>query len=408
MSVSVIECCRLCKSKDLEPFIDLGEQPYSGIFPDNLNSKVPSGKLKLVRCKSGCGLIQMASNFNLDQMYGDNYGYRSGLNFSMVEHLKASVKNASKFASLQYGDLVLDIGANDGTTLNFFGKDQIRLGFDPSAKKFSKFIPNDVKIIFNFFSEDLFNKYSSNKKAKLVTSFSMFYDLPDPLHFAQAVNNILCDDGIWYTEQSYIVRMVEQNSFDTICHEHLEYYGLKQMSYIADKVGFDIIDVDFNDINGGSFVIVFKKSNLNFKCKKFLDLLGVESEKNIQSDFFAKNFSDKVYKVKSDFNKFLKDCTLKGRKVAALGASTKGNVILNFCKIDEKSVQFVGEVNEDKVGKFCPGSRIPIISEQEILSKNFDFYIVLPWHFKESFISKSIFKNKTLVFPLPKLTIVNC
>jgi len=406
MKFSEIEACRLCKSSDLELFLDLGEQPYSGIFPNKEDKDLPIGQLKLLQCRQGCGLIQMASNFDLDEMYGENYGYRSGLNSSMVEHLKKRAVYAVKIADLKPNDLVVDIGANDGTSLGFFNENYNTLGFDPSAEKFKSYIPDGVDIVFDFFSEDLFKKVSVKSKAKLITSYSMFYDLPDPLGFAKAVYNCLDEDGIWITEQSYILNMVDANSYDTICHEHLEYYGLEQILYLSTKVGFDIIDLDFNDINGGSFVVTFKKSDASFVCSKFLKYLKLEQDRNIKTKEFATQFFNRIKKSRKELISFLENCKNKNKTVGILGASTKGNVILNYCNISAHDIPFVGEVNMDKIGKFTPGSKIPIITEEDILSKNLDYYLILPWHLKSFFISNKKFNNKNLVFPLPNIEII--
>jgi hypothetical protein len=196
-------------------------------------------------------------------MYGDNYGYRSSLNNNMVEHLKRKSINLIKKYNIYYNDTVIDIGSNDGTFLKNFNN-KILIGVDPTIKKFSKFYRKDIIQVADFFSLDLIKEKIKNKKAKLITSISMFYDLENPIKFAEEIYDTLDKDGVWHFEQSYMPSMIRSYSYDTICHEHLEYYSLKSLKYILDKVGFKIIDLEFNDINGGSFALSVTKKKSNF------------------------------------------------------------------------------------------------------------------------------------------------
>ena len=408
--ITKIEKCRICGNIELECVLDLGEQMLTGVFPVKKYLNVTVGPLRLVKCvaKDGCGLLQMEHSYDLAEMYGENYGYRSGLNASMVNHLENKVKRIIDMTNLSSGDLVVDIGSNDSTTLRAYPDlDLTLVGIDPTGIKFHEYYPSNVQLISEFFSSKLLNERFPDKKAKVITSFSMFYDLESPMDFMQEVYDVLADDGIWIFEQSYMPTMLKNNSYDTVCHEHLEFYALHQIKWMADRIGFNILDVEFNDINGGSFSIVVAKSLGDTRVTpqvqgilKNEDYIGLNTLKPY------KDFNNRVVKLKNELLKFIKTANADGKTVAAIGASTKGNVLLQYCGLSDDKVNFVGEVNAEKYGCYTPGTWIPIIPEEELLSKNPDYLLILPWHFREFFEKNKVYSNTKLVFPLPELEIV--
>ncbi|MDP3607661.1 MAG: class I SAM-dependent methyltransferase [Methylophilus sp.] len=406
-----IEKCRICGNTHLELVLDLGEQMLTGVFPKTKHAKVTTGPLRLVKCMGGaetCGLVQMEHSYDLGEMYGENYGYRSGLNASMVAHLNSKVERILKLVELKSGDLVIDIGSNDSTTLQAYpSTGPVLVGVDPTGIKFHNYYPKHIQLIPDFFSAELVKEKFPNKKAKVVTSFSMFYDLEDPMGFMQQVYEVLADDGIWVFEQSYMPTMLDTNSYDTVCHEHLEFYALRQIKWMADRVGFKILDVEFNDINGGSFSITVTKANGDKSVvpsiQKILDN-EVSAGLDTLTPFNA--FAERVVKTKADLLAFIKTARSNNQTVSVLGASTKGNVLLQYCDLSTDDVDYVGEVNAEKFGCFTPGTWVPIISEAELLEKKPDYLIVLPWHFKKFFISNKKLSGTKLVFPLPNLEIV--
>jgi len=405
-----ISSCRICGNKVLTNFLNLGNQMLTGVFPKEKDKEsVSSGPLELVKCngENSCGLVQMQYSYSLSEMYGDNYGYRSGLNKSMVDHLHSKVSKITNSVKLNDDDLIIDIGSNDATTLKAYPQKKLDLvGIDPTGTKFNSYYPDNIKLIPDFFSSSLVKAKFGNKKAKVVTSFSMFYDLEEPLTFMKEVYEILDSKGIWIFEQSYMPKMLEMNSFDTICHEHLEFYSLHQIKYMTDIVGFHIVEVDFNDINGGSFSItVRKKVGDEQDEEKIKKILHQEIESGLSSMKPYEEFANRIDIATKKLIHFVKTQRAKGKMIAALGASTKGNVLLQYCNFTEDDISFIGEVNEEKLGCFTPGTFIPIISEKELLSKNPDYLIVLPWHFKDFFINNKKFSKTKLVFPLPEIEI---
>lgn len=407
-----LEKCRICGNAHLELVLDLGEQMLTGVFPREKGTKVTTGPLHLVKCSgavSACGLLQMCHSYDLGEMYGENYGYRSGLNASMVEHLHNKVKRILGLVELKQGDLVIDIGSNDSTTLQAYpASGPVLVGVDPTGIKFGHYYPSHIELIPDFFSSSLVKARFPEQKAKVITSFSMFYDLEDPMGFMREVYDVLADDGIWVFEQSYMPTMLDTNSYDTVCHEHLEFYALEQIKWMADRVGFKILDVEFNDINGGSFSVTVSKSHGDTTIAPAVQkVLNEERTRKLDTLIPYLAFAERVTQAKRDLLKFIEVAHAEGKTVAALGASTKGNVLLQYCGLRESEIQFVGEVNPEKFGCFTPGTWIPIISEEELLAKKPDYMIVLPWHFRKFFTASKRLSGMKLVFPLPNVEVVH-
>lgn len=414
--IEEIKKCRICGNTELETIINLGNQALTGHFPRTRSQEVLEGPLELVKCseakQGSCGLVQLKHSFNVSEMYGENYGYRSGLNRSMVQHLHGKVNRLLKLIKLNPKDLVIDIGSNDSTLLQGYPQNIYQLvGIDPTGKKFEKYYPDSIQLIPDFFSKNNIELHVGKKKAKIITSISMFYDLEDPVAFMQQIHDVLDNEGVWVFEQSYLPTMINRNSYDTVCHEHLEYYCLKQIKWMADKIGFKIIDIELNDINGGSFSItVARKDSAYLENNEKVDLLlrreqldGYHTTKP-----FIK-FDSKIKKHRSDFVKFLNDIKESGKTIVGYGASTKGNVILQYCGITEDLLPCIAEVNEDKFGCFTPGTKIPILSEKEIRKQAPDYMLVLPWHFKDNIVLKEkqyLESGGILVMPLPEIELV--
>jgi hypothetical protein len=395
--------CRSCKKRKIIKLFKLGNLSFTGIFPKSRKQIVPTGPLTLVICNN-CKLVQLLHNFNLKFMYGTNYGYRSSLNPSMIEHLKLKANYLKKF--LKKKNIIVDIGSNDGTFLSFFSEKNTLIGIDPTIKKFKKFYKKNIKTIPKFFPPK--NK-SLTSKVDLFTSIACFYDLPDPLNFAQNISKKLNDNGLWHFEQSYLPSMLRNLSFDTICHEHLEYYSITSIKYILDKSNLKIIDIKFNNINGGSVAITAAKKNSQYK--EFLKinlLLEKEKKMNIHKVTTYKIFYKKILGECIKLKEFINREKKNNKIFSCLGASTKGNVILQFCKLNSKRINKIYEVNKDKYDHYSPGSLIKIYKEKLIKKDKPDYLIVLPWHFKNFFKKnkKKLFGNVKLVFPLPKFNVV--
>ncbi len=345
-------------------------------------------------------------------MFGNAYGYRSGLNRSMVEHLNAKAARIKKFVSLNPGDLVLDIGSNDGTLLHAMAASGVTLaGMDPSGSKFLHYYPADACLIPDFFSAARFRQEFGPRRARVVTSIAMFYDLEAPFDFVRDVADILADDGVWIFEQSYLPSMLRTNSYDTVCHEHLEYYALRQVLWMTKRAGLKILDIEFNDANGGSFSIIATRSSAPYP--EAIEAVGrvTQEEQTIGLDSPAvySEFATRVRNHRIELPERLRKMKRDGLRVCGYGASTKGNVLLQYCGITRELLPSIAEVNEDKFGAFTPGTLIPIISEAEARQCAPDIFMVLPWHFRKNIIGKEqayLQSGGRLMFPLPIIEIL--
>ena len=405
-----ISKCRSCEYDKLKEYLNLGKQALTGVFLKNKNQKITSGNLSLVFCEN-CKLLQLSENFDQKEMYGSNYGYKSSLNPTMVSHLRSKAIKLQMIADLSNKDTIIDIGSNDGTFLSFFNKNYNLIGVDPTISKFKNDYKKNIIKVSGFFSENLLKKHLLKKKAKLITSIAMFYDLEDPLSFAKQIYNSLDKDGLWHFEQSYMPDMIKNISYDTICHEHLEYYSLKSVKYILDKTDFKIIDIQLNKVNGGSFALtVAKKKSKKFDKSKLIDWLHKKEEiSNCNDVKTIKSFALEVYKHKKLFKDLILNLNDMGKKVLGYGASTKGNVILQFCNINNKLMPYIVDINPYKRNKYTPGTNIKIINDLDLKTKKFDYLVVLPWHFRDFIIEREknyLKKGKKLIFPLPDIEII--
>ncbi len=405
-----IKKCRISDSENLITVLSLGEQYLTGVFPKSKNEHVTKGPLDLV-WSSDSGLLQMKQSYSLDEMYGDNYGYRSGLNQSMVRHLQNKIQSLEKLANPNSEDLVIDIGSNDATSLKAYKGQFRKVGIDPTGNKFKDYYTDDIVLIPDFFTGNNFRNFFPKQKAKIITSIAMFYDLEDPRAFVRDIEQCLADDGIWHFEQSYMPAMLRTNSYDTICHEHLEFYSLKVVKNILEYCDLKVIDVQMNSINGGSFAVTAAKINSKYiPNTPIIDwLLNQEDEMKLDTLEPYSDFAIRVFRHRKNLKDLIMALVKDGKKVFGYGASTKGNVLLQFCGLSEKEIPFIAEVNEEKFGAFTPGTKIPIISEEQAREMNPDYFLVLPWHFKDSILAREkdfILKGGKFIFPLPEIEIV--
>ncbi|MBU3568186.1 class I SAM-dependent methyltransferase [Polynucleobacter alcilacus] len=410
MKYSQIDRCRISGSQHLIPVLDLGIQSLTGVFPKAESDQITAGPLRLVLCPDS-GLLQLNHTYDLAEMYGDNYGYRSGLNASMVQHLQQKVRFLQKICPATSGDFVLDIGSNDATLLKAYDCQGVkRIGIDPTGEKFKQFYDNGLELIPEFFSSSAYFK-RFDKKPKIITSISMFYDLEAPMEFVLDISKILHDEGVWHFEQSYMPTMLRMNSYDTICHEHLEYYSLSVVKKLLENCGMRIIDVHMNSINGGSFAVTAVKRASKLKSNDAVInwMLDQEDRMGLHTPRPFRQFEERVFEHRQNLVQLIRDLNSDGKKVMGYGASTKGNVLLQFCGFTSNDISCIAEVNQDKFGSFTPGSKIPIMSESEVKRMKPDYLLVMPWHFRDHIIRREaeyLASGGKLIFPMPEIEIV--
>ena len=410
MKFKKINNCRCCGHKILKKYINFGKMYLSTAFPKNKKNNLKKIPTELVIC-SKCKLAQLKHNYELDELYNDNYGYKSGVNNSMKNHLKSITISASKYVELNKKNIVLDIASNDGTLLKNYNKKLVRVGIDPVIKKYKSSYRN-MRFIDNFFSLENYKKKFNEQKVKIITSIAVFYDVPYPAKFVSDISKIMHKDGIWVLEQSYFPHLVKNNAYDSICHEHLTYFTIKQINLLLKKSGLQIFNITSNNMNGGSirFFIKFENNNKINKVRKNINFF-YSAEKKFYNNFWKRlsKFKLKIKKNKTYLLKFIKKTISLNKSIHIYGASTKGNIILQYCKIDQNLIKFAADRNPDKFNRFTPGSNIKIISEKKSRALKPDYYLVMPWHFEKEIIKReklfSLHGGK-LLFPLPEFKII--
>lgn len=402
--------CRICESVNLNMMLSLGEQYLTGVFPKSPEESLSKGPLDLVWC-SNCSLLQMKQSYGLDEMYGENYGYRSGLNASMVSHLQQKIHTLELLAKPSDSDLVIDIGSNDATSLKAYSGKYRKVGIDPTGNKFKEYYTDDISLVADFFSARIIQEQFPKEKARIITSIAMFYDLESPVAFVKDIEAVLANDGIWHFEQSYMPSMLRTNSYDTICHEHLEFYSFKVVKKMLENCGLRVIDVQMNAINGGSFGVTACKKNASYKSNLPIInwLLQQEEDMGLDSPKPYRDFEERVFNHRKHLRTLMDVLVADGKKIIGYGASTKGNVLLQFCGLTTNHIPYIAEVNPEKYGSFTPGTNIPIISEKEARAMKPDYFLVLPWHFKTGILEREkeyLAQGGKFIFPLPEIEIV--
>lgn len=409
--------CRICGNSNLVSIVDLGNQALSSVFPLPGAPDPSFSPLDLIRCDKSavpeaCGLVQLRHTADLDEMYGTTYGYFSSISPTMVTHLTNKVEDLVVYVEPKCGDTVLDIGCNDGTLLNCYGAEKglIRVGIDPSAEKFRANYQPDIRVAYDFFSESAVRALIGSKKCKIITSIAMFYDLDDPLTFIRDISALLSVDGVWALELSYLPLFLKQLSYDQTCHEHVTYLGLRQMEWMFRQCGLKTLDVSLNDMNGGSFYLfVGKQDGPYLPNQSKIDRL-ISEEEVLDDPSTYQRLHNRILAHRDDVQNLFKILGSAGKKVFGYGASTKGNIILNYCGLSPNEIEAIGDRNPEKDGLETPGTRIPIISHEKLRALQPEYLFVFIWHFRNEVIRDELEflqRGGKLIFALPRLHLVD-
>tara|TARA_S200000501_G_scaffold285652_1_gene269967 strand:+ start:450 stop:1706 length:1257 start_codon:yes stop_codon:yes gene_type:complete len=397
--------CKNCKNKKLSKIVEIGKQPLSGFFYSKKKHDLKKYSLDLFKCFK-CDLVQLNSKVKTEKMYGIHYGYKTSVSKLMLNHFKKKIRRFKKLNFISKRDKVLDIGSNDASFLKILGKNYDLWGIDPSANKFKKNYKG-IKLISKFFSKKNIFKNFKNKEIKfnLITSFAIFYDVDNPHKFCKDIEQLLTDDGVWICEFSYLPLMLKNLTFDQICHEHLTYYTFSVFEKILKKNGLKVIDCELNEINGGSIEVIITKN----KCTRISNLKLINKLK--KDEIKIKNSSFRNFEKRIKLSKVkLKSFINKNYPIGGYGASTKGNIVLNYNDLDSNKIEYICDANKKKYGKFTPGSNIQIISKEKMRKLKPKYLLVLIWSFRPEIIKQELnyIKNGgNLVFHLPKFHIIN-
>lgn len=411
--------CRVCGSSELAPVLDLGHQCIAGAFQE------PGGEppvqraipLELVRCdmtgdQDACGLIQTRHTVPGSILY-QSYWYRSGVNRTMTENLHGIARAAEELAGLSTGDLVLDIGCNDGTLLDGYRTEHLkRVGFDPSDVSHYA-VEKGHDVVRDFFSAATFHRHSPDRRAKVITSIAMFYDLEDPAAFVRDVAASLAEDGVWVMELHYLPTMLETSSFDAIVHEHLEYYSLAVLERLFAAARLEVVSAELNDMNGGSIRLFIGHENAvrrDPEAAERLQRLRIrEFEMALDSPAPYEEFRARVERIRDDLGGLCRSLVAEGKSIHVYGASTKGNTILQYAGLNRDLIPFAADRNPDKWGSHTIRTGIPIISEEHSRTMAPDYYLVLPWHFLPEFVEREaeyLDGGGRFIVPLPEVRVL--
>jgi len=397
MAVNYItrKTCRVCGSKKLTHIFSLGNL-YVSTFVNKPKDNVGRAPLKLVYCEN-CTLLQLKDTAPQELMYSKHYWYRSGINPVISKDLKEIVKKAEKIVKIKKGDIVLDIGANDGTLLKYYSKNLIRVGCEPATNLLPELKKVTKYVIGDFWSYKEWQKIMGERKARIITAIGMFYDMEDPNQFIRDAAKVLSDDGVFIAQLMCLKPMLQKNDIGNICHEHLEFYSYKSLVELFERNGLEIFKVQENDINGGSYRLFAR--HLKKRSIKYPEKITKKDYK----DFFKRIENNKKLCVD-----FVKKEVQKGKKVYVYGASTKGNTILQYYGLTDKLIAGAADKSSEKWGKLTVGTHIPIVTEKEARKKA-DYFLVLPWAFLDSFYKKEsqwLKKGGKFIMPIPKFKIV--
>ena len=404
-----IETCLVCQGTELELILDLGSQPLSSVFPQENEADPVSSPLKLMRCGSknanskaqDCGHVQLSHQASFEEMYGLNYGYNSSLSPMMIEHLEFIFDRIQSHIKIDENSVIIDIGCNDGSFLKMFeSRTQNLFGADPSSVRFLDMMPKSVQVVPEFFPTPVLDELLKKRKASVISSIAMFYDLLDPTAFTNAVFNRLAEDGIWVVELAELNEFLKNLSYDQICHEHLLYIDNEHMVKMAKSAGFTLIDITYSEINGGSACYYFARKKF---AGKSLPTTRVSRHQLLQ-------MARRVNQNRLEVISFFSEMKAKEARVFGYGASTKGNMLGNYYKLDRLQVEAISDINSFKWGRVTPGTRIPIVSHEEMRISKPDYLFCFIWHLRYEVLKDErefIEQGGKIVFPLPRLHIVD-
>lgn len=394
MTYTTRKTCRVCSSDKLAPIFYLGVQHVSN-FVKNKDEASITAPLELVLCEK-CSLLQLRHTAPQELLYARFYWYRSGITNTMKAALKEIADTTSRITCLTKGDVVLDIGANDGTLLSNYPQGIIRVGCEPANNLVEELKKNCEHTINDFWTAEAYQKVGI-KKAKIITAIGMFYDMEDPNQFVADAAKVLAEDGIFVAQLMCLKNMLEKNDVGNICHEHLEYYSLESLKYLFEKNKLEIFKIEENDINGGSYRLYarhLKNGSISFE------------EKFTKEDYLS--FFKRIENNKKKCVEFIKNEVAKGKKVYVYGASTKGNTILQYYGLNNQLITAAAERSHEKFNRYTVGTFIPIIPEEEARNKA-DYFLVMPYAFLKEFLEKEKewqSKGGKFIVPIPEFKVL--
>ncbi|RZD48824.1 MAG: methyltransferase [Thaumarchaeota archaeon] len=404
--------CRMCKSNNIQNFLDLGFSALSDNFLtiEQLDESESFFPLTVNLC-SDCGLCQLGYVVPPELMFNKDYPYDSSTTKTGREHFtKMGIDICDSF-DLKQNSLVIDVGSNSGVLLSAFKSKGMKvLGIEPSSKLANAAIEKGVDTIIEFFSNKLVTKILDNYgKVSVITGTNVFAHIDDLDDFMLTADSLLVEDGIIIIEAPYLLHLIENMEYDTIYHEHLSYLSVKPMVEFCKKFGFEIFNISEQTIHGGTLRYFISRKNKKEITQEVSDYLKIEEEKDLYSEEKLHHFANLVKNHRRTLLELLNDLKKDGKKIVAISAPAKGNTLLNYCKIDTEILDYVTERNPFKIGKFTPGMHIPVYSDEKLLEDQPDYALILAWNFADEIIQNNSNYQENggkFIIPTPKPRIV--
>ena len=411
MTSKPINQCQVCHSKKLASILFLGYlPPVNTMIPiGSPTSEQPAYPLELMRC-SNCGLVQIGLEISQEVLFPESYPYLSGTTSILKTNFADLETESSKLLDLDKQKLVIDIGSNDGTLLsNFFSKGYRVLGIEPSqaADVANK---NGIKTLKSYFNERIAKEVVKEYgRAQLVTAANVFAHISDIHSVLDGVMELLDSDGVFITESHYLLDLIDTVQYDTIYHEHLRYYDLHSLSRLLNSHGLEIFHTKKIPTHGGSIRVYAARKGQKNISQDVQENLDIETKKGLASGIGLKDFSHRVRSTKWELNKLLSELKSSGAKIYGVGAPSRASTLVSYVGLDDGILDCVVEVKgSHKIGKYMPGTRIPVIEEGLIFENQPDYALMLSWHIADELINilkKKGYKGKFII-PLPSPRIV--
>ncbi|MDP3729521.1 MAG: class I SAM-dependent methyltransferase [bacterium] len=410
-NIGKITRCQICNTAQFEPIINLGHQPPCDLLPDKkgLNKEWAHYPLTVVRCTQ-CGLVQLDFIPPPQVVFHKEYPYRTGITQMLVDNFTKLADETTRKLRLKKNSLVIDIGSNDGTALQQFKNNGMRvLGIEPTniallAQK------NNIPTIQGFFSEEIAKKIvKKHGTASLVTATNVFAHINNLNSFMNGVNALLAPGGVFISESQYLLDTIEKVQYDTMYHEHLRFYSLKPLKLLFKNFGFILTDAQRIASSGGS-IQVFAIKGKNLKAtKRLAQLIKKEEEAGLYKGATYVDFKNRVEQSRLNLMKLLHDLKHAGKKVTGIGSPGRSSLILNYCGIDSFLVPYLAEQSTSlKLGLYSPGTHIPIVDEKKLFEEQPDYALLFSWHISDTLIKKLRARGlkSRFIVPLPDVKII--
>lgn len=381
--------CRMCQSKKLFKFLDLGFMPPADQFrrKDQLREPDVYYPLDVYMCDD-CGLAQIGFVVSPEVLYRNDYPYESSTTKTGQEHWDSFAKRVVQRLNLNESNLVVDIGSNVGVLLGAFENQGVRIqGVDPAANIVMIAQERGIDTICDFFNRETAEKIIDEKgHASVIIATNVFAHVDDLHSFMENILLLLNDDGIFIFEAPYFANLIKNIEYDTIYHEHLSYFSMKPLTQFFSKFNMEIFDVELVDIHGGSFRVYIGKKSQRPVSNNVIQLLKLEDDMNLFSHELLDGFADNVKRNRRELVWLLHSLKNEGRKIVGVSAPAKGMTLLNYCKIDNGLLDAVTEKSSLKIGRFTPGAHIPVVPDSYLMEEEPDYALLLAWNFADEII----------------------